>query len=529
MILLDIDYGVLFDESLKIGVPVLLAVFGGLGTLLTFLGFKSSTAKKEDASKSFNNIVDELASAEIKTNIAAAIKIRRFFAADVKKHSAHLCKEAINVISSLLRVLSTGVLQKTLADGLAYAEDLSLVDLQRTNLQNAYIGYKKERKHGQDLVGINEQTHKKISIYKTDFFLADLSYALFEYVDGDAYFSSAILCHTRFKVCDLKGADFSKADLSNVYFKNVKLKGAKFSGAINVPEHLKQKLDAEGKFTEEIYTTPDVEDKPKRIFFSTPSIMDPKETFCKESLKRYLEIEKNDEQKDNTKYEIIPYIRDTYPQFGQVRSVAEKVRTADAMVVFGFKQTLVEKGCYRPQSTESNQLTDKWIPSPWNEIEVGMAVMLDIPIFMVKMEEDDLTTGIFDKVLSDTGIITYIVPEKADPIEWKGCNELQQFLSKLQTREIMTLPKLEELGDVKLPSEWEKFIENLAKQQYEEWAQSRMEQGWTYGPERNDQLKHHPCLVAYEDLPDVEKAYDRDTAVGTLKLIQKLGFKITKE
>ena len=93
----------------------------------------------------------------------------------------------------------------------------------------------------------------------------------------------------------------------------------------------------------------------------------------------------------------------------------------------------------------------------------------------------------------------------------------------------MKLPKLEELGDVKLPSELEKFIEDLAKQEHEVWAQSRMEQGWTYGPERNDQLKHHPCLVPYEELPEVEKAYDRDTAVGTLKLIQKLGFTITKE
>ena len=93
----------------------------------------------------------------------------------------------------------------------------------------------------------------------------------------------------------------------------------------------------------------------------------------------------------------------------------------------------------------------------------------------------------------------------------------------------MKLPKLEELGDVKLPSELEKFIEDLAKQQHDVWAQSRMEQGWTYGPERNDQLKHHPCLVPYEELPEVEKAYDRDTAVGTLKLIQKLGFTITKE
>jgi hypothetical protein len=33
--------------------------------------------------------------------------------------------------------------------------------------------------------------------------------------------------------------------------------------------------------------------------------------------------------------------------------------------------------------------------------------------------------------------------------------------------------------------------------------------------------------VPYEDLPEVEKAYDRDTALGTLKLICKLGFEIT--
>lgn len=61
------------------------------------------------------------------------------------------------------------------------------------------------------------------------------------------------------------------------------------------------------------------------------------------------------------------------------------------------------------------------------------------------------------------------------------------------------------------------------------WAQSRMDQGWTYGVKRSDALKQHPCLIPYEELPEVEKAYDRDTAFGTLKLICKLGFKITKE
>ena len=38
----------------------------------------------------------------------------------------------------------------------------------------------------------------------------------------------------------------------------------------------------------------------------------------------------------------------------------------------------------------------------------------------------------------------------------------------------------------------------------------------------------HPCLVAYEDLPEEEKVYDRNTSVETLKLILKLGFEITK-
>ena len=61
------------------------------------------------------------------------------------------------------------------------------------------------------------------------------------------------------------------------------------------------------------------------------------------------------------------------------------------------------------------------------------------------------------------------------------------------------------------------ILEAMAKNVHEVWAESRISQGWTYGPERNDVLKHHPCLVPYEELPGVEKAYDRDTTVGTLK------------
>lgn len=91
------------------------------------------------------------------------------------------------------------------------------------------------------------------------------------------------------------------------------------------------------------------------------------------------------------------------------------------------------------------------------------------------------------------------------------------------------MPQPVDTTDIQLSEDLSVLVEQMAKNVHEVWAQSRMEQGWTYGEQRNDELKHHPCLVAYEDLPEVEKAYDRDTAVGTLKLITKLGFKISKE
>ena len=91
------------------------------------------------------------------------------------------------------------------------------------------------------------------------------------------------------------------------------------------------------------------------------------------------------------------------------------------------------------------------------------------------------------------------------------------------------VPQPMDTSDVQLPDELNDLVEKMAKNVHEVWAQSRISQGWAYGPERNDTLKHHPCLVPYEELPEVEKDYDRDTALGTLKLIIKAGFKISKD
>ena len=82
--------------------------------------------------------------------------------------------------------------------------------------------------------------------------------------------------------------------------------------------------------------------------------------------------------------------------------------------------------------------------------------------------------------------------------------------------------------DIELPKELDGLIEEMARNVHDVWAQGRIAEGWTYGEQRADKLKTHPCLVPYETLPDAEREYDRQTAVQTLKLILKLGFKIHK-
>lgn len=82
---------------------------------------------------------------------------------------------------------------------------------------------------------------------------------------------------------------------------------------------------------------------------------------------------------------------------------------------------------------------------------------------------------------------------------------------------------------VVLSGELQTLTELLAKNAHEVWARTRLEQGWSYGEKRDDARKQHPCLVPYEDLPENEKTFDRNTAMETIRLILRLGFKIEKK
>ena len=90
-------------------------------------------------------------------------------------------------------------------------------------------------------------------------------------------------------------------------------------------------------------------------------------------------------------------------------------------------------------------------------------------------------------------------------------------------------PEPMDLSSVDLPESLIQLSERIAENVHEVWAKARMDEGWTYGGKLDDIHKKHPCLVPYDELPEEEKEYDRNTAMNTIKMVKKLGFRIERE
>lgn len=89
-------------------------------------------------------------------------------------------------------------------------------------------------------------------------------------------------------------------------------------------------------------------------------------------------------------------------------------------------------------------------------------------------------------------------------------------------------PRPIDVTEIYLDADLEDLTEAIAENAHDIWARARMNEGWTYGPVRDDVLKQHPDLVPYSRLPDSEKEYDRIMAMNTLRLVRRLGFTITR-
>ena len=358
------------------------------------------TKEREEYLNSFNMIVSNLTSNNKTSQLSAAILLRRYL--QDTTGSTNLNSEAINVMSSLARVLPTSVFQKTLVDGLAYGKDLSGFDFTKTNLQDAYLGCKKG----------------EILMNTTELYLADLSYALLENIVGHGIiFYRSILLGAKIKNCDFTDGNFVGADLTNVVFTDVILKNANFKGAFNVPEAISSKL-VDGKYPDGERVTAKHSSTGKSIFFSMPGKTAPNAEMITNEYRRLL---------SSKGYDVIYYYRDLYPSYGQFSRVREDIIRSVGMVAFGLKQVNIHSATYRPETEEKAEWNNKWLSTPWSDIEVGMGLMKGMPILLVV--DPDIDYGIFDNALSECYVAT--IPSTYDSKELEKNSQLKEWLSKL--------------------------------------------------------------------------------------------------
>lgn len=93
----------------------------------------------------------------------------------------------------------------------------------------------------------------------------------------------------------------------------------------------------------------------------------------------------------------------------------------------------------------------------------------------------------------------------------------------------MYKPEPIDTSDVILPEDLSALTEALAANVHDVWAAGRLAEGWTYGDVKDAENKKTPLLIPYARLAESEKDYDRNTAVETLKMIIKAGYKISRE
>ncbi len=112
----------------------------------------------------------------------------------------------------------------------------------------------------------------------------------------------------------------------------------------------------------------------------------------------------------------------------------------------------------------------------------------------------------------------------------KAWNKSSNYLVVINTTDKFAYdPYPINLDEIELSEDLIELQEAIAENAHEIWAKNRTDEGWSYGPERNDAKKETPDMLPYCNLPESEKQYDREMAMQTLKLAKKLGFEIIRK
>ena len=66
----------------------------------------------------------------------------------------------------------------------------------------------------------------------------------------------------------------------------------------------------------------------------------------------------------------------------------------------------------------------------------------------------------------------------------------------------------------------------LTKNEHIRWIQEKLANGWVYAPVRDNEMKHHPFLVPYEQLPPEEQQKDINIVKNIIPLLKSVGLRV---
>lgn len=372
-------------DALTLATP-LVGLAGAVLGIFKYFNYRSHKDRMDAVGTRFTAVVDGLGSKDEVKRRAAAITLRRFFdpGSEFGVAGTPYATEAVNVIAAVLREERTGSFQKLLADGLWYAHDLSRADLQKTNLQNAFLGTRKVA----DGDGVKDV---RLRLDGADFFRADLSGASLKgaHAKGAVFyqarlartvFRDAVLDGANFADADLQDAKFAGADLRDADFSGANLRGASFAKALHVPPAVAAGLNDQG-----VWAGAPGGGRPRRVFLSRPAQMRAAGVAAVEQLRLQLAR--------LGPVEFVELPRSDYPSFGALAEVRKHVTRCHGLVVLGLGELEIADATWRAGTPDERRLQGAQWPSPWAQIEAGMGIALGLPVLLVAAPS--LDTGIF--------------------------------------------------------------------------------------------------------------------------------------
>ena len=352
-----------------------------------FLIYKKKILKDDEKEilKKFQDITSYLSSENEVEKISAAILLRKFFDENspLGKGGSPLKQEVCNVISGILRKEDTSHFQKILADTLRYVDSLENMDLQYTNLTNAFLGkkglsFKNSDFYRANLTGVTfkPKNTKNLKIGQG----VDLSEATFyETIIDGTNFSYSKLTNALFFNIKIKNTKFNNCDLEGVKFENCEFEDVTFDNCKNLPQY---KYNVKKNI------------KKGKIFLSYPRIRLPYQDIFFENMKEFL-INKN--------YEVIVINKQDEQNDAILRIINKKIEESDGLIAFNFKQFNIQKGIFRWWNKESKkEYNNIFLSTPWIILETAMAIKKGIPVYVISEINNDY--DIFKQIIKEENL-----------------------------------------------------------------------------------------------------------------------------